>query len=450
MTKAPSRGSDRLYLRRVLVKTAATALAFVLMASSALAAPVSCPGSNFTRPVVQVSGNACFFTLIQPMNTEIHYSVNNVIQSENSAPITDVISAEVAPNPDSIPPSATVVAYSQNSVSGTTFFNPQPTLPNQYSAGIGNINNLGPWALTITSGNNVVTTTTPSLAGAITLPFVSSMTISGGGLTPTFDWTVPAAASQASLAHVTIYDLSASALTPQGNNSRILDANVPISADTYTVNPANFGQGVSQLYPGHNYSVAIQLVQTRSSGSFLSQSWSFFNFQVLPPGSPTNVQLPMVKLTATGPQYQFHTGSFVAGEPVFIDPQVATGYIYETGATDPNFASVELPNIGNLGPYDLYLWNGSAFVFDTMLAANTMFDFGLGGVSEFEVLGIDPNLGLDPENTTAFITELTFVSTGNFTGTMTPITTNVSEPGSLALLVSGLLGVGLIRRRKAL
>jgi hypothetical protein len=44
----------------------------------------------------------------------------------------------------------------------------------------------------------------------------------------------------------------------------------------------------------------------------------------------------------------------------------------------------------------------------------TVFDFAPGGVSEFEVLGIDPNLGLDPTNPIAFITALTFESAGKF------------------------------------
>jgi hypothetical protein len=48
------------------------------------------------------------------------------------------------------------------------------------------------------------------------------------------------------------------------------------------------------------------------------------------------------------------------------------------------------------------------------------------------VLGIDPSLGLDPNNTTAFITALTFEGAGNFTGTMTPVTTDVSVPGPIA------------------
>jgi hypothetical protein len=87
--------------------------------------------------------------------------------------------------------------------------------------------------------------------------------------------------------------------------SRILDANVPIAAGTYTVNPANFEQGISSLDPAHNYAVAISLDQTRSDGSVLSQSNSFFDFQVLPSAASTNVHLPMVQATANGPCISF-------------------------------------------------------------------------------------------------------------------------------------------------
>lgn len=52
-------------------------------------------------------------------------------------------------------------------------------------------------------------------------------------------------------------------------------------------------------------------------------------------------------------------------------------------------------------------------MFDTQLAAGTVFDFPSGVVSEFEVLGIDPYLGIDPTNTTAFITGLTFEGGGD-------------------------------------
>ncbi len=128
---------------------------------------------------------------------------------------------------------------------------------------------------------------------------------------------------------------------------------------------------------------------------------------------------------------------------------MATGFIYKTGATtDPNFASVLLPNIGNSGLYHLYLYNGLSFVFDTDLAANTLFNFDTGGVNEFEVLGIDPSLGLDPNNATDFVTQLTFTGTGNFTGTMTPITTDVPEPSTWAMMLIGFAGIGFMTYRR--
>ena len=133
---------------------------------------------------------------------------------------------------------------------------------------------------------------------------------------------------------------------------------------------------------------------------------------------------------------------------MLLDPLVATGFIYQIGATDPNFASVLLPNIGNSSPYQVYTWNGTAFVFDTSLAANTLLNFGPGGVSEFEVLGIDPSLALDPNNATDFITQLTFTGTGNFTGTMTPITTAVPEPSTWAMMILGFVGIGFMSYRR--
>ena len=162
---------------------------------------------------------------------------------------------------------------------------------------------------------------------------------------------------------------------------------------------------------------------------------------------PPPVNLPITTVTGTEVVYGFNL-TVKLGLTYFIDPKVATGYIYETGAGNPNFASVELPNIGNRTPYDLYLWNGTSFVFDTMVAADTVFDFARGGVSEFEVLGIDPSLGLDPTNPTAFITGLTFEGAGSFTGTMTPITTNVPEPSTWAMMLIGFLGLGFAAYRQ--
>jgi hypothetical protein len=148
---------------------------------------------------------------------------------------------------------------------------------------------------------------------------------------------------------------------------------------------------------------------------------------------------PMVD-RATG-VYHFDVESVGPSSVSYIDPTIAVGYRYDTGAGDPNFASVILPDVGG-GVFDL-----SYGAIATTLDAGIQYFFPVGGVSDFTVTGIDPAADLDPADTSAFVTGLTFVSDGPFTGTMTPLTEEVPEPGALSLLVAGLLGLVVARRR---
>jgi hypothetical protein len=62
-------------------------------------------------------------------------------------------------------------------------------------------------------------------------------------------------------------------------------------------------------------------------------------------------------------------------------------------------------------------------------------------------LGIETSAQLDPHDTTAFVTGLTFTDDGDFTGTMTPITERVPEPETLGLFALALIVSGFMRRR---
>ncbi|MGA2871684.1 MAG: hypothetical protein ABSF34_21300, partial [Verrucomicrobiota bacterium] len=51
---------------------------------------------------------------------------------------------------------------------------------------------------------------------------------------------------------------------------------------------------------------------------------------------------------------------------------------------------------------------------------------------------------------TDFVTDLTFVGNGQFTGTMTPITANVPELSTWGLTMLGFAGLGLAGYRKSM
>jgi PEP-CTERM motif len=309
----------------------------------------------------------------------------------------------------------------------------------------------GPWTLTFSNPGAGLspTSATLSLAGAGELPPVGSVTLSGTTAGPTFSWTPPPGAAVDGY-RVNIYQNNLQTFSSSGqlvNTGQVIQVQLPPNVTTYTVKPTDFTFGAS-LQPNTSYTIGIAALQTRDGSTTNlgnpnvgALSFVFSNFQTLPAGTPP-VNLPTITVDKSGRVVYTFSFEVAPGVTYAIDPDVAAGYIYQIGSGDPNFASVSLPDIGNPNPYSLYLWNGSSFVFDTTLAADTVFDFGTVGVSKFEVLGIDPSLGLDPSNATAFITDLTYEAAGSFTGTMTPVTVSVPEPSTWTMMLLGFAGLG--------
>jgi hypothetical protein len=281
------------------------------------------------------------------------------------------------------------------------------------------------WNFIITNDGTTITQLTGAVGTVAPMPKVKNMSLSGSGPTPRFNWSAPETPTGLTLDAVTIEIRDFDQRNERGVARRIFNESVPNPADTSFTVPA----GV--LFPDHKYSVGIQLDHRRSTGGLLSRSRSFFDFStVLLNVGDAPVFLPSVDTTNVDPQYLFDV-TVVAGQTVFIDPPVAIGYDYQVGSADPHFESVLLPAVGD-NLFDLYLWNPTAseYQFHMTIGSNIKFDFPVGGVDRFRVLGIEPSAGLDPNNATAFVTGLTFVSSGQFTGTMTPI---ISETVSVKI-----------------
>lgn len=324
-------------------------------------------------------------------------------------------------------------------------------LPDQFGTDIGyHADRLGAWTLTFNNGADTTSATTPgTLIGVSPAPFASNVTISGSSTNLTFSWTFPSN----SVNNVSIGIFDDLMKNAGGGVDQVYSTVLARTSGSFTV-PNALAGGLS-LQLNHKYTIDIAGIVDRvppppgppSQANILTATQSFFDFTPLPAGAPL-VNLPAV--TPLG-VYQY-TMTVVAGTTYFVDPTVAVGYSFAIGAGDPKFASVLLPAV-QANPFDVsFVYDGIDY--SKMVSPEMMFDFPADGVDAFTVTGIDPADGLDPGDTTAFITGLTFTGDGTFNGTQTPITEVVGtpEPGSIALLASSLLGLLLFRqgRRSAL
>ena len=264
--------------------------------------------------------------------------------------------------------------------------------------------------------------------------FVTDMKLTAG-LTPTIEWKLPTSGTTPTNVSIQFRKINAE------SGNRITDATL-IQVVSLSANATSYTVPVGLLVDGSKYEISVQL-DVRSGSELKGRSRSFFEFTPLPAGNgQVAVFLPSA---GTDGKFKFDV-AVTAGQQIALDPIVAVGYDYQVGAGDPLFASVLLPDIGD-GLFDLYLFDGNDWLFQSVLAAGQQYIFGGSGVDRFRILGIETSAGLDPTDVTAFITTLTFASDGRFTGTMTPITMEIPEPSAIFLLALSLFALTVLRKQ---
>jgi hypothetical protein len=114
----------------------------------------------------------------------------------------------------------------------------------------------GSWQVEFTNGADTATLGLPavSVIPATPVPFPSSVTITGAGVTPTISWTLPANTSVNGF-QVTIYDKSEFILN--GQNQVIFAKSINPAATSFKI-PASAG-----LQIGGNYAIQLRLIKTK-------------------------------------------------------------------------------------------------------------------------------------------------------------------------------------------
>lgn len=187
--------------------------------------------------------------------------------------------------------------------------------------------------------------------------------------------------------------------------------------------------------------------QVLNAGLFLDNAAGACNPSCNDLGSPENPLLPIDDDTPESFDFSFTVTEPTI--PIFIDPIIAVGYDYVVNS-GPNVASVILPSVGD-GQYEIYGWDGAGFnSFLGNAFANIAFDFGVNGVDQFQVLGIETSAMLDPTDPAVFVTGLTFTSAGTVDISQTPVTLEVNEvpePAPLSLIGLGIFSAYYFRKR---
>ncbi len=417
----------------IIVSSGSTVVGNVSLMGNAQLGPATGDGAGGTEIVVQGTQ-----PVIGTLATNTPYLILNISSANDIGASTSeiVIMGDVDVRPNGYQGTTVSAASITNPSTGQPYsvlsvpFTPSADLANQFNRRVAyDPNNpadaylIQPWTLTFKNGTATETVTTPSLVGATLPPFASNVTFSGSSANPTFTWTYPAGSING-----VFFDIFDDTGSLSGGADLVYSASILGNTGTFTV-PNALAGGLT-LQQGHHYTLDLYGIISRdptqplSNANSLAWSQSFFDFEPITGATVPNVYLPTI--TPAG-AYQF-TISVIAGQTYFIDPSIATGYTYATGAGNPNFASVLLPAIQTT-PYTVSFINNGVQETDTV-APNTLFTFPNGGVSTFTVTGVNVADDLNPANATAFVTGLTFVSSGSFTGTQTPIV--VSEPGPTA------------------
>lgn len=216
---------------------------------------------------------------------------------------------------------------------------------------------------------------------------------------------------------------------------------------------AGYDAGDNRNYftlPGSRTSAVLDLATTSNVSTSTPGLWTMaIRNGETSDGSSANAPLLPQIVNQDGFNFNFNIN---LNQRIFIDPLVAVGYEYRV-TSGPNILTALFPTVaGDTDGYQIYALDGTTLLGSVL--GGGLFDFGTTGVSGFRLVGIDVGANLDPTNTTAFITGLTFASAGNVAMTQNPITVNtdgnnVPEPSTMLLSLLGLIAVGSLRHRRS-